>query len=123
MEAFEEILKVIDDFVWGPVMLVLLVGTGIFLTFRLKFLTWKNLPLRDQADIEQGGQNEKRRRRRIAVCGSDNGACGNDRYGKYYRGCDSYGIRRRGSVGMDVDLRLFWADLKVQRMYAGDQIP
>ena len=27
----------VDDFVWGPVMLVLLVGTGIFLTIRLKF--------------------------------------------------------------------------------------
>lgn len=44
MKELEEILKVIDDFVWGPVMLVLLVGTGIFLTFRLKFLTWRNLP-------------------------------------------------------------------------------
>lgn len=44
METLEEILQVIDDFVWGPVMLVLLVGTGIFLTFRLKFLTWRNLP-------------------------------------------------------------------------------
>ena len=36
MENLEEILKIVDDFVWGPVMLVLLVGTGIFLTFRLK---------------------------------------------------------------------------------------
>ena len=44
MENLEEILKIVDDFVWGPVMLVLLVGTGIFLTFRLKFLTWTNLP-------------------------------------------------------------------------------
>ena len=33
----------VDDFVWGPVMLVLLVGTGIFLTIRLKFRPWKNL--------------------------------------------------------------------------------
>lgn len=44
MKDLEEILKVVDDFVWGPVMLVLLVGTGIFLTVRLKFLTWRNLP-------------------------------------------------------------------------------
>ena len=44
MKNLEEILQVVDDFVWGPVMLVLLVGTGIFLTFRLKFLTWRNLP-------------------------------------------------------------------------------
>ena len=42
--SFGDILKVADDFVWGPVMLVLLVGTGIFLTVRLKFRTWRNLP-------------------------------------------------------------------------------
>lgn len=37
------ILRAMDDFVWGPVMLTLLVGTGIFLTIRLKFLPWRNL--------------------------------------------------------------------------------
>lgn len=31
------------DFVWGPVMLVLLVGTGIYLTLRLKFLPLRML--------------------------------------------------------------------------------
>lgn len=30
-----EILNAIDDFVWGPPLLVLLVGTGIYLTIRL----------------------------------------------------------------------------------------
>lgn len=39
----ESVLVAIDDFVWGPAMLVLLVGTGIFLTVRLKFLPWRNL--------------------------------------------------------------------------------
>ncbi len=43
METLANILTKIDDFVWGPVMLVLLVGTGIFLTIRLKFLPWRNL--------------------------------------------------------------------------------
>lgn len=43
MKQFGNILSTIDDFVWGPYMLILLVGTGIFLTFRLKFLPWKNL--------------------------------------------------------------------------------
>lgn len=42
-ESLTSILKSIDDFVWGPIMLVLLVGTGIFLTVRLKFLPWRNL--------------------------------------------------------------------------------
>ena len=44
MKTLSEILKVIDDFVWGPAMLILLVGTGIFLTIRTKFLCWRNLP-------------------------------------------------------------------------------
>lgn len=43
MTAYE-ILVAIRDFLWGPVMLILLVGTGVFLTFRLKFLPWRNLP-------------------------------------------------------------------------------
>ena len=41
---FEQILSAVNDFVWGPVMLALLVGTGVFLTIRLKFLPWRNLP-------------------------------------------------------------------------------
>ena len=38
-----KILADVNDFVWGPVMLALLVGTGVFLTVRLKFLPWRNL--------------------------------------------------------------------------------
>ena len=38
-----QLLNDINDFVWGPIMLALLVGTGIFLTVRLRFLPWKNL--------------------------------------------------------------------------------
>ncbi|MBR2214325.1 MAG: sodium:alanine symporter family protein [Selenomonadaceae bacterium] len=37
------LLSDINDFVWGPIMLALLVGTGIFLTVRLRFLPWINL--------------------------------------------------------------------------------
>lgn len=41
--SLAEIVSKMDDFVWGPVMLILLVGTGIFLTIRLKFRPWRNL--------------------------------------------------------------------------------
>lgn len=41
--SFLSILETIDGWVWGPVMLVILVGTGIFLTLRTKFLPWRNL--------------------------------------------------------------------------------
>ncbi|MGO5592035.1 alanine/glycine:cation symporter family protein [Acidaminococcus sp. HCP3S3_G9_1] len=38
------LLNQIDSFVWGPPLLVLLVGTGIFLSFRLGFLQIFRLP-------------------------------------------------------------------------------
>ncbi|SHK32602.1 alanine or glycine:cation symporter, AGCS family [Selenomonas ruminantium] len=40
---FATLMADINNFVWGPVMLALLVGTGVFLTVRLKFLPWRNL--------------------------------------------------------------------------------
>ena len=39
-----DILSAIDDVVWGPIMLILLVGTGIFLTIRTRALCIRNLP-------------------------------------------------------------------------------
>lgn len=45
MQALEQVLNSIDDIVWGPVLLVLLVGTGIMLTIRLKGLQFTKLPM------------------------------------------------------------------------------
>ncbi len=42
-EAANNVISEIDSFVWGPVMLILLVGTGIFLTVKLRFRPWTNL--------------------------------------------------------------------------------
>ena len=44
MDLNLELLNAIDSFVWGPPLLVLLVGTGILLTLRLKFLQIFQLP-------------------------------------------------------------------------------
>ncbi|MFA4974946.1 MAG: alanine:cation symporter family protein, partial [bacterium] len=38
MESLERILSQINSFVWGPPLLVLLFGTHIYLTFRLRFI-------------------------------------------------------------------------------------
>lgn len=45
MEELQSLFKVLSDFVWGPPMLMLLVGTGIYLTLRLLFLQIRLLPL------------------------------------------------------------------------------
>lgn len=44
MEYLTKLIGQINDFVWGPPMLVLLVGTGLLLTFRLQFITFRFLP-------------------------------------------------------------------------------
>ena len=36
-------LQTADSFLWGPGTLVLLVGTGVFLAVRTRFLPWRNL--------------------------------------------------------------------------------
>ncbi len=38
MQAIEAVLAQASDFVWGPPLLILLFGTHLFLTFRLKFI-------------------------------------------------------------------------------------
>ncbi|HET8644767.1 MAG TPA: sodium:alanine symporter family protein, partial [Vicinamibacteria bacterium] len=44
MAAFERVLGQISDFVWGPPLLILLFGTHVFLTLRLKLIQ-RYLPL------------------------------------------------------------------------------
>ncbi|MBQ1992209.1 MAG: sodium:alanine symporter family protein, partial [Clostridia bacterium] len=43
METLQAVLDKIGGIAWGPGTLILLVGTGIFLTFRFSFLPWRNL--------------------------------------------------------------------------------
>ena len=38
MKTLTSIVTAINDFVWGPPMLVLILGTGLFLQLRLKLM-------------------------------------------------------------------------------------
>ncbi len=58
--TFLSILETIDDWVWGPVMLVILVGTGIFLTVRTKFLPWRNLGYAIKSTLSKEARSTKR---------------------------------------------------------------
>lgn len=60
METIANILSAVDGFVWGPVMLVLLVGTGIFLTIRTGFLGWRNLPYALRSGLDRDARTTKR---------------------------------------------------------------
>ena len=54
----EQLLNDVNNFVWGPIMLALLVGTGVFLTVRLKFLPWRNLIYAIRMIFEKKDQHE-----------------------------------------------------------------
>lgn len=43
MEKFNLIIKNISDFAWGPVMIILLVGTGLYLTIGTRFVQFRKL--------------------------------------------------------------------------------
>lgn len=58
--TFSDIVSAVDTFVWGPVMLVLLVGTGIFLTIRTKFLPWRNLGYAIKSTLSKEARTKKR---------------------------------------------------------------
>ena len=45
MQNLQSFMETLSGLVWGPYMLVLIVGTGIFLTFRLLFWQFRMLPL------------------------------------------------------------------------------
>lgn len=58
-KTLSNILSTIDDFVWGPVMLILLVGTGAFLTIRTKALCWRNLPYALKSVLSKEARTKK----------------------------------------------------------------
>ena len=38
MQGFHDMINGLNSYLWGPPMLVLLFGTHLYLTFRLKFI-------------------------------------------------------------------------------------
>lgn len=59
MDKFSEIVSAVDGFVWGPVMLILLVGTGVFLTIRTRFLPWRNLGYALKSTLSKEARKKK----------------------------------------------------------------
>ncbi|MGF1690032.1 alanine/glycine:cation symporter family protein [Photobacterium kagoshimensis] len=45
LETLQNLLQTIDNLIWGPPLLILLVGTGLYLTLRLGFIQIRYLPL------------------------------------------------------------------------------
>ena len=63
LNGVEKVLNSIDGIVWGPPLLILLVGTGIYFTFKLKLIQVFKLPLALKylfvKDDEEGNEEAK----------------------------------------------------------------
>ena len=59
VHSFATLVQWLDKVVWGPLMLTLIIGTGLFLTVRLKFRPWRNLgyALRSIFQGDNSGKN------------------------------------------------------------------
>lgn len=60
LDVINNTLNSIDNFVWGPVLIILILATGIFLTSRLGFLQIRHLgkALKYMVKNEEGGEGE-----------------------------------------------------------------
>lgn len=58
MEQLESILNEISSHIWGPVMLTMLLGIGIYLTLGLKFFTFRNV-IPAMITLWQGRKSDK----------------------------------------------------------------
>ncbi|MBR7795229.1 MAG: alanine/glycine:cation symporter family protein [Bacillota bacterium] len=54
-----DIIEAISGFVWGPPTLILIVGTGLYLTFRLGFLQFRTLPYALKLAFSPAKQDKK----------------------------------------------------------------
>lgn len=61
MEAINDLVSMVNGWVWGPYMLVFLVGTGVYLTLRLVFIQVRLLPyaLKQAFGKHEGGNDHE----------------------------------------------------------------
>ena len=59
MQAISSFLNTVSGVIWGPIMLVFLLGTGVFLTIGLKAMPWRQLTISFQLLWRGRSSNEK----------------------------------------------------------------
>lgn len=59
LESFSKWVEMVDGIVWGPIMLTILVGTGIYLTVRTGFKCWTNLPFAISSTLSKEARTKK----------------------------------------------------------------
>ena len=124
MEKLNEIVSAVDGFVWGPVMLVLLVGTGIFLTIRTGFLPWRNLGYALKSTLSKEARTKSRGTGDVSPFSALTTAlAATIGTGNIVGVATAMVSGGPGSTGVDVDIRSIWNDIQVLRVYACYQVP
>ena len=59
MDTLHEVVKVAGNFVWGPVMLCLLIGTGVYLSIGTRFISLRKLPLAIKMTFSKGDTEQE----------------------------------------------------------------
>ena len=102
LEKIHAFLKKANAIAWGPPLLFLLLGTGIFLMIQLRALPVRrsgSLHFVQHSAVEARYSGETNRSGSFAVRIADDGTCGGDRDGQYRGGCLRNGAWRTGSTG------------------------
>ena len=114
MDRFLSVLEKVQEVVWGPPTMLLLLATGLYFTVRLKGLqiTKLALAIRYIFQKEEG----------IGFCISLYRAGSNHRHGEYRRGCHSFAGRRSWLFVLDVGICFPWNGDQICRRCAGSKI-
>lgn len=120
MDQFMYILELIDKYIWGIPLCALIIGCGIWLTLRVRFLQIRHLgrALKYMVHNEAHGEGE------VTSFGALCTALSATHRHRQHRG-RSYGHRRRwtGRAFMDGNCRFFRYGHQIFRRPSGHQIP
>lgn len=82
MEAVTEVVSKASDYLWNVILIILLCGTGIYFTIRLKFIQIRKFGEGFKlvfGNISLKGEKGKRRNDNISIAGNGNCGSGRDR--------------------------------------------
>lgn len=113
-------LTTIQSYVWGPPTLLLLIGTGLYFTIKLRGLQITKFPRAVRAIFEKESGTGSRRRRCIGICDSMYNDGSRHRNGKYCWSCNGASNWWTGIVILDVDFSHTWyGDEILRKSFSG----
>jgi len=113
MKSLSDILYWLDDLIWGLPMIIILVGTGIYLTVRFRFIYQRKVIFHFKNTYgkmfqKSEGEGTVSGFAGFRLCGRMYGTCQYHWYRQYQRCGDCHCQRWSWSAVLDVGFSLFW---------------